>query len=539
MQGLRNWGERREDIVRSGGQDVTNSESSNATLTLGWAAECSTRHRKLLKSRDLPGSHEGRSHGAWLPVLALLTILGGLEKLQAQSIVFSTYYGGSGAGTAVATDALGNAYQIGYSSSDHLACSGSLLGQQNILISKLNVNGTLAWCKYLGGTGTDYGYGIALDSSGNIYFAGESNSPNLGTAGAYQTTLMGTDDAIVGELDPNGNLLWLTYLGYEGESQANSVYVDSEGDVYVTGFTTKGWPVAGGVSQRQYGGGSYDATVARIEPGGATLAWSGYLGGSGNDVGYGVVLSPHQPLVCLGGYTSSSNFPVTSGAFQTTKNADMAGFAACLDPSTGATVSATYFGGSSTTTKPCNACIAGVSFDSTGRLWVVGLAQDEADFPITSNAMQPAFGGGLHDAFISALKYDLSTVLYSTWFGGSEDDGAVAITFDESGNGWVHGNTFSEDLPVTADAFQAHNGGPLGTSDAFLLKISPHYEIYATYLGGSRDEFGKATQSIAAGAGVIWFTGWTESTNFPLVAPLFETLTGTQSAFLAEATRGN
>jgi len=468
-------------------------------------------------------------------VVSFLTV--SAIPLHAQTMELSTYYGGSGStsGTAIATDAAGNAFQLSYTSSS-LPCSGQLTGAQNVVVTAISSGGALGWCTYLGGTGTDYGYGIALDARGNVYVVGMTNSPGLGTAGAYQTQLLGTDDAFVAELSPSGTLMWFTYLGTKLSSQANSVYVDSAGGIYITGYTTgNGWPVVGDASQKTYGGGASDIVIAKLNAGGSTLSWSGYLGGGGQDVGYRLALSPNGSVACVDGYTTSSNYPTTSGAFQIAKNAVRAAVVTCLSPSTGATVASTYFGGSTTSLQPCNACAAGLTFDASGNLWIVGLAQDETGFPITMDAEQPAYAGGLHDAFISELPTDLTMVLYSTWFGGSEDDGAVAPAFDAEGNLWIHGNTFSQNLPVTANAFQAKNGGPSGTSDAFLLEFSPTNNAveYATYLGGSEDEFGGATQSLAIGLDAIWFTGWSQSANLPLVHAFDQTLQGTQAAFIA------
>ena len=472
--------------------------------------------------------------------LLRLNLLGLLlaMPLCAQTMTLSTYYGGYGStsGTAIATDAIGNAFQVS-STSSSMPCTGGLTGAQNVVVSMINNAWGLNWCTYLGGVNTDYGYGIALDASDNVYVVGMTNSPGLGTPGAYQTQLLGTNDAFVAELSSNGTLLWLTYLGKAASSQANSVYVDAAGGIYITGYTTgNGWPVAGSVRQKNFGGGPWDIVVAKLNPGGSSLAWSGYLGGSREDVGYRLAVSPDGSLACLAGYTSSPNYPTTAGAFQRTKNAVRAGVVTCLTASTGATVASTYFGGTTTSTQPCNACAAGLTFDASGNVWIVGLAQQEAGFPITPDAVQPDYAGGLHDAFISELTTYLSTVLYSTWFGGNSDDGAVAPAFDAYGNLWIHGNTFSKDLPVSPNAFQPKRGGRAFASDAFLIEFSPTTNTveYSTYLGGSGNEFGGATQSLAIGPGCVWFTGWTLSTDLPLVHPIEATMQGTQEAFVAE-----
>lgn len=471
----------------------------------------------------------------WGPILISLAVAA--MPLHAQTMSLSTYYGANGStfGAAVATDAVGDAFLVS-STSSSLPCSGQLMGVQNVVVTMVESNGTLGWCTYLGGAGTDYGYGIALDANDDVYVAGTTNSAGLGTPGSYQPDLLGNADAFVAELSPTGSLLWFTYLGTVGSSQANSVYVDSAGGIYVAGYTTgAGWPVAGSVRQKKYGGGGSDIAIAKLNAGGATLAWSGYLGGNGNDVGYRLAVSADGSLACVDGFTTSNNYPTAAGAFQRGKKAVDAAVVTCLNASTGALTASTYFGGSTTSTQPCTACAAGLTFDASGNVWIVGLAQHETSFPITTgSAAQPLYGGGLHDAFISELTSDLSTVLYSTWFGGSGDDGAVAPAFDASGNLWIHGNSFSQNLPVTPNAFQLGNGGDPGTSDAFLLEMSPTAVEYVTYLGGSGNEFGGATQSLAVGPGTIWFTGWTASADLPLVNAFDTTFEGTEAAFLAE-----
>jgi len=464
--------------------------------------------------------------------------------LHAQTMQLSSYYGAQGTtvGAAMATDNVGNVYQIGSTTSPGPCQYSTVSGTQNVVVTMVNNRKMLGWCTYIG-KNKDYGYGIAVDASKNIYIAGMTDSSGLATTGAYQTSLMGTYDAFVAELNYQGQVQWFTYLGTAFTSQANSVSVDSTG-VYITGYTTgNGWPVAGGVSQTTYGGGGFDIVTAKLSLDGSALLWSGYLGGNSDDVGYRLAVSPDGLHACLDGYSKSSNYPTTPGAFQNTKSAQRAAVVTCVDPETGETQASTYFGGSTTNQQQCNACAAGLTFDYSGDLWIVGLAQRETNFPITADAWQPDFGGGLHDAFISELTTDLSTtsLLYSTWFGGSGDDGAVAPEFDSSGNLWIHGNSFSNDLYVTSNAFQAYNGGPAQTADAFLLELSPPDSIhsswwpaYSTYLGGSGNEFGGATQSLAVGLGVIWVTGYTESSNFPLVNPFDKKQRSTESAFVAQ-----
>jgi FG-GAP-like repeat/Abnormal spindle-like microcephaly-assoc'd, ASPM-SPD-2-Hydin/Beta-propeller repeat len=474
-------------------------------------------------------------HAKWAAACTLLVSLVAAPGL-AQSPVLSTYLGGSGvdAPSAVAMDPDGNAYVIGSTTSPNFAgggCSGTLAGPQNIFVAQITAAGALGWCLYIGGTGSDAGNGITLDPQGNIYIAGSTTSTGLGTSGSFQSTLAGPQDGIVCELTSSGAVVWCTYLGGGGSSQSNSIVVDSTGAAYVTGYSTgPGYPIQGSdLPGTSYGGGNFDAVATKINPGGGSLAWSTYLGGYSDDVGYAIQLAS-DGTIYLAGYTASSNFPVTSGAFQIGRNAARTSWVAHLGLD-GSLLESSLLGGTSNSSSPCNSCASALTLDSSGNVWVAGLTQ-EANFPVTrATAAQATFGGGLHDAFIVEMNPSLSTELYGTFIGGSGDDGCVALAFDESGDLWCHGNTFSENFP-TLDPFQSASGGP---PDAFLLELSPLGAMkYSTYLGGSNEEYGGATQSIAVSGGVVWMTGYTQSTNFPLVNPIQSALPGTQAGFIAE-----
>jgi len=470
---------------------------------------------------------------AFRKLAVLFTALVVPVGVAAQSLSLSSYFGGSNidAGLAVAVDSAGNAYLTGSVSSALIPCRGALTSTQNAFVLKINANGSVGWCEYMGGTGVDTANAIAIDASGSIFIAGSTSSPGLASGGAFQSQLSGPQDAFIAKLNPAGSLQWRTYLGGPGSDQANSIALDSVGNIYVTGFSTSsGYPVKGPlIPGPRYGGGAHDAVVTKLNAGGGSLDWSTYLGGAADDVGYMAALAPDGTLYVTG-YTASSNFPVTAGSLQTELRASRTAWVTHLGTD-GSLLQSTFLGGSSSASEPCTACAAALAIDQTGNPWVAGLT-GEADFPITADtAMQPTFGGGMHDAFIVELTPDLSSETYGTFAGGSSDDGCVALGFDSMGDLWCHGNTFSRDFPVTSDAYQPTSGGP---PDAFLLGLSPSGSLlYSTYLGGSGLEYGGATQSLAVGASGIWLTGWTASTDFPLVAPFDSALGGEQDAFLA------
>src|SRR5437660_4412598 len=256
-----------------------------------------------------------------------------------------------------------------------------------------------------------------------------------------------------------------------------------------------------------------------IDP--VVLAHSTYLGGSGDDLGYGIVVDSAGSAYVTGA-TSSANFPATAGAYKTTEPVGLAGgyhvFVTKIDAG-GAPVYSTYLGGN------VEEIGYGIAVDGSGNAYVTG-ATDSTNFPTTAGP----YGGGI-DAFVTKLNSSGSALIYSTYLGGGGDDWGQGIAVDGSGAAYVAGPTSSTNCP-TANAFQATYGG--GASDAFVAKINPSGTalVYSTYLGGSGDEsmpipnggLPPLGPSIAVdGSGSAYVTGTTTSTNFPTTAGAYRT----------------
>jgi hypothetical protein len=234
------------------------------------------------------------------------------------ALVYSTYLGGSGSDEArgVAVDSAGNAYITGLTSSNNFPLVSPLqpvyAGAEDVFIVKVNSAGSgFVYSTYLGGTGTDEGRGIALDSSGNAYVTGLTTSADFPTATPAQATYRGSQDAFVAKLDSAGaTLAYSTYLGGTGTDQGSSIAVDSSRQAYVTGYTTStNFPLANPV-QATYGG-NQDAFVSKLSASGAALIFSTYLGGHNADTGTGIAIdSGSNPYVT--GATSSNDFPTAA-----------------------------------------------------------------------------------------------------------------------------------------------------------------------------------------------------------------------------------
>jgi YD repeat-containing protein len=248
-------------------------------------------------------------------------------KPDGSGLVYSTFLGGTNndAANAVAVDASGQAYVTGFTGGGNFpttagAYKTSWSGGQAAFVTKLSASGSsLGYSTYLGGTsGTNAGNGIAVDSSGQAYVAGSTQATNFATtAGAYQTSLSGGSgqDAFVTRLNAAGSALgWSTYLGGGVTDSANGIAVDGSGDAYVAGSTTStNFPTVSPYQSSLGGGSGTDAFVSELAPGGGSLLYSTYLGGSGTDQANGIALDA-DANISVAGQTASTNFPTLSAA---------------------------------------------------------------------------------------------------------------------------------------------------------------------------------------------------------------------------------
>jgi hypothetical protein len=462
------------------------------------------------------------------------------------TLIYSSYLGGASSDypTAITVDSSGNAYLTGYTSSVNFpvttgayqtACSGGCSGStSDAFVSKLDPTGSfLIYSTYLGGSSNEYGNGIAIDAAGDAYIAGQTYSSNFPvTTGAFQSKCAGTSCSggfgFVTKLNPEGSgLLYSTYLGGKGTNQANSIVLDASNNAYITGYTQSlTFPVTPGVFQPTCGCSTRSvAFLTKLNSTGSALVYSTYLGGSGGDVGYAVVLDSSDNAY-LTGYTHSTNYPVTAGAFQTKLTANSAAFVTKMNSTGSALIYSTYVGGTTAATTPCEACGTNLAVDSAGDAYVCGLTA-ESTFPVTPGAYQTTFmsSSNGHDAFITKLNSTGTALIFSTYLGGTGDDGATGIAVDASDNVWLRGNTKSTNFPVTPGAFQTANAGDF---DAWMAEIDPTGSLllYSTYLGGSGTEYGGATNALAIDNQLppnVYVTGYTDSTNFPVTAGALQT----------------
>jgi hypothetical protein len=383
----------------------------------------------------------------------------------------------------------------------------------------------LIYSTYIGGSGDDQGFGIAVDGSGNAYVTGRTWSTDYDvTAGAYQTTNAEGFDVFVTKLNASGSgLMYSTYLGGSNADYGFfGIAVDGSGNAYVTGYTqSTNFPVTAGAYQTTFGGGSYDIFVTKLNASGSGLVYSTYLGGSSDDEGQGIAVDGSGNAYVTG-LTGSTNYPVTAGAYQTTNHGSKDVFVTKLNASGSGLVYSTYLGGNSYDEGD------GIAVDGSGNAYVTGVTES-TNFPVTVGAYQTTHADSGYyvvyfDVFVTKLNAGGSGLMYSTYLGGSSDDLGLGIAVDGSGNAYVTGFTGSGNFPVTAGAYQTTFGG--GYEDVFVTKLNASGSglIYSTYLGGSGGDGG---YGIAVdGSGNAYVTGWTDSTDFPVTAGAYQTTHG-------------
>jgi len=322
------------------------------------------------------------------------------------TLIYSTYLGGTklDTGNGIVLDNSGNIYITGYTTSTNFPITSDAYqntsgGSNDAFLSKFNSNGTLIYSTYLGGTKADTGYGVALDSNGNIYLIGSTASTNFPTTtDAYQPTLSGGSgyDAFLSKFNSTGSLVYSTYLGGTSSDYGQSIAVDNNGNIYLTGYTqSSDFPITSDAYQNTSGGGSNDAFLSKFNSNG-TLIYSTYLGGSDTEKGKGIVVDSNGNIY-ITGYTTSTNFPTTSDAYQPTFSGGSGGdvFLSKFNNNGNLTYS-TYLGGTG------NDLGYGIALDTNGNIHITGYTAS-TNFPITSDAYQNTSVDG-DDAFLAEFS---------------------------------------------------------------------------------------------------------------------------------------
>jgi hypothetical protein len=407
----------------------------------------------------------------------------------------------------------------------------------------LVIDPVLVYAGYFGGDGYDVPTGMAVDSNGNVWLTGTTRStiaPPQAQA-PYQSTEQGQTDVFVAEMSiqPSGqaSLLYWTYLGGADRDFGGAIALDAAGNVYLAGSTySTDFPVTAN-ALKSGNSGLQDAFLVKLNPqanGTAALAYSSFFGGTDYDTATALAVDQAGNMIVTG-YTASHDIAaIVAGTFLAFQQGGYDVFVLKINPAAAVGVApllATYYGGSSTDIAN------GVAVDAAGAIYITGYTMSP-NFPLSDNPYQSTLkaGGDLFVVKLDPTKSGLNMLVYASFFGGSKLDVSTGMAMDTAGGVWVTGYTFSDDFPVTPDAYQSAYGG--GVSDAFLMRLNlsgsqADFISYSTYFGGADADvsYGLAL----AGSGQVAIAGYTVSDNLPLkgALPTGQTRSTIADAFLA------
>jgi len=405
----------------------------------------------------------------------------------------------------------------------------------------LTIDPTLVYSTYLGGSNSDTIAAIAVDGSGNAYLTGYTSSADFPvTPGAYETTDKDLKSSVfVTKLNSSGSaLIYSTYLsgtgGPSGGDTGQAIAVDSAGDAYVTGYTySSNFPTTKGVYQTTNVAANASGTngfVTKLNPTGTGLLYSTFLGGSVSDYATSIAIDAAGDAY-VGGVSFSANYPVTTGAYQTTNKgaADYYGtaFVSKLNPTASSLLYSTLVGGS---TDYISQTAVRVAVNPAGDAYLFGDV-GSTDFPVTAGAYQTTnkgITGGGSNLTLTELNATGTKLIYSTFLGGSgagyRGDAPNGLALDSAGNAYLTGTTYEANFPVTTGAFQKTNKAAAGSlPTGFITKVNPTGTalVYSTFLGGSGSD--RAAGIAVDGTGDAFITGSAGSTDFPVTSNAYQT----------------
>ena len=440
----------------------------------------------------------------------------------AKELVFATYFGGIAHDrvSALAVDGSRNIYLAGRTASPDFptinalkstfvsgTCpiAGPILGFPapvlpctDAFAAKLAPDGaSLVYSTYLGGSHSEEAFGVAVDSTGAAYVAGETFSPDfVMSAGAADAAFTESgcgnefqsrrcEEGFVVKLSPAGNsAVYATYIGGRRLDEINDIAVDQEGRAYVTGTTSsEDFPLVHAFQSIRHShqcaqnfSQCFDGFAARLNAAGSSFEYSTYLSGGGRDYGLGIAVDVQGSAYVVGS-TESHSFPVAN-AWQPNLKPLPAGSGSCLSglvnppacpdgfvtrltTDGSSVIFSTFLGGTGIDD------IADVALDVLGNPYIVGTTSS-SDFP-TVNAYQVGYGGGTNDAFVAMMTTSGAILGYSSFLGGSGNDSGLAIDVDALGYAIV-GGVARAGFPTTEGAFQRAESGD---SEAFIARVSP------------------------------------------------------------------
>jgi Beta-propeller repeat len=400
---------------------------------------------------------------------------------EGSALVYSTYLGGSDfdEGLGIAVDEDGNVYLTGQTFSPDFPTKNSLQPGNDLFVTKLSADGSaLVYSTYLGGTGADNPWDLAIDNERNVYVTGDTDSNDFPTVNPLQATRSGGRDVFAAKLNADGSaLVYSTYLGggddrfpFDDDEDPKGIAVDRFGCLYLAGTTAApDFPTANPLKST-LAEGDRDAFVTKISADGSALVYSTYLGGGDFDEAWDLAVDA-SGAAYVTGKTFSPDFP-TVNPLQPVLSGTSDAFVTKINPTGSAILYSTYLGGSR------GEFGFGIGVDSRNSIYITGLTLSD-DFP-TLDAAQPIPDRrsdiDIDNGFVAKLKADGSRLIYSTYLGGRGIDEGDFIAVDRRGNAYVFGFTDSDDLPTTPGAFRRE---PLSPNEQ-------HFECFITKIFATR-----------------------------------------------------
>jgi len=383
----------------------------------------------------------------------------------------------------------------------------------------------LEYSSYIGETGYEGANDIAVDSSGNSYIAGSTQSIKFPTTpGANDTTFNGGSyDIYVLKMNPKGsNLLYSTFIGGDNYDYGRSIAIDAKGNAYITGDTrSTNFPTTNNVHDNSYNN-LEDTVIFKLNYNGSKLLYSTYVGGNDTDRGYAIAVDANENAYVTG-YTRSSDFPTTANVFNSSHTNEDDLFVLKLNQSGKKLIYSTYIGGNN------DEMAYDIIIDNLENTYITGYT-DSTDFPTSINAYDRTHNGS-QDVFILKLNPSGKDLVYSTYIGGSSSDIGRGIVIDSVGNVYVTGGTWSSDFPTTSGAYnRTYNY----RSEIFILKLNETGSklVFSTYISGDNLDEGYGIDIDSLGN--IYVTGHTTSTNFPVTPDAYDKTADSRDVLLVK-----
>jgi hypothetical protein len=350
------------------------------------------------------------------------------------------------------------------------------------------------------------GAAIVTDQQGSVYLSGTTRDPHFPTTrGAYSRTLQGDSDAFVAKFSTEGQLLFSTLIGGSQADASGLLRVDDQGNVYVAGNTSSpDFPTSPWAYQRTFPAGqpagATTGYVLKLDPSGSRLLFSTFL-----LEGFAGLQLDNQKNILLSGNTAATNFPAAANAFSRTLKGDRDAFVCRLSADGSQLLAATLFGGRGYEEGKC------LAVDSDQNVYLAGCT-GSTDLPVATNALKKRLTGTINGYF-AKFDRDLTTLLYSSYYGGSAAYNFVHAMYCSPQNQlYLSGQTYSTDVPVTTNAYQTSLAGD---ADLYISVVDgAHMTLrYSSYFGGTSEEMGPITPM---GQDLVVVSGMTKSPNFQI-----------------------